>query len=1038
MKFFTIPALLASALLSALVVIPFLPAAKDRPTYFVLEAEVRSSVASYLQVYFDSGTGYEEAESYRVPLARSDTAELYRLPLPRGTLQALRLDPGEREGVVTIESLRVVMPYGRGRTLPLSELKPVQQIETVREKQGHVEIVTSPGANDPQLQLTLAPPLVLQTTKWDRLSGFWTRVGGMFAIMGLLLFALDRAPRLQAWFVARARSLATRPRRGIGIVAAIAVVASTYPVVFLGKSHVSPNLGTPLLYEAFPTLPGYTASETTDVKGSDIGAIMWSHVPLSMMQHRALAQGELPLWNRYNSGGTPLLGQGQSMLGDPVHLFVILANGASWAWDLKYLIAKWLFAAGLGLVVLAVLEPGGKRLIHEGQRGSFVAPNVLLSALLVSAVAPFIGFFLFRVNHPAFFSLCYAPWPLYCWLRVSAAENRRATGAWVGGLLVANFAVMNSGTTKEAYMLLVTMNFAGAVTLLASAAPWRAKLVKLALLAWAGALFVLLTIPIWSTFLHSLKNAYTGYNSASAFQIQPSLLLGLFDEIFYRPLTPGERVFGPSLNFLLLLGVLYFLVTLRTHLANRTVIALAAASLLPLSLAFGLVPPTWIMRVPFLGNIAHIDNTFSCALIVLWSVLAGVGFARAVERLRSPEGRGDLVIAGLLLFALVFGWIAFRQVAHRPIYGPSFTVNPPGESLATSRFLWRYLASLLFGVLLISFAARRASVRGALTPALALSLACGALLLCWRHGQHAMSVGFETHTFRPTARAPFHAESAAVEFVRARQAQEPSRGHGLHSTFFPGWTGVYELESIHGPDALVNPFLRAMMGILPGAERIWDWRIHLTPENVAAARPYFDALNIRFYFDLQRGRNVLGNTLALRKAADLDVYESTTAWPRAFFTDRVLPYEGVADFVRSIGAGDGRPFAAVQRGDLTAASPLGKMSADLATRTVTPATNYHLTENTTSFTIQASGPGVLVLNEVFWPGDARAFVDGRKTSILRLNQAFMGVMIDRPGEHRVEFRYLPKNFPRNLQICAVAAALLALSAYFVMRKPRTP
>ena len=73
-------------------------------------------------------------------------------------------------------------------------------------------------------------------------------------------------------------------------------------------------------------------------------------MPYSAVEHRAIVvDGEWPLWNRFNSSGVTLLGQGQSMLGDPLHFIVILADGASWAWDLKFLVAKALFAAGLGL-----------------------------------------------------------------------------------------------------------------------------------------------------------------------------------------------------------------------------------------------------------------------------------------------------------------------------------------------------------------------------------------------------------------------------------------------------------------------------------------------------------------------------------------------------------------------------------------------------------------------------------------------------------------------------------------------------------------
>ena len=31
-----------------------------------------------------------------------------------------------------------------------------------------------------------------------------------------------------------------------------------------------------------------------DVKGADVGAMMWAHLPYSVVQHRALAGGELP------------------------------------------------------------------------------------------------------------------------------------------------------------------------------------------------------------------------------------------------------------------------------------------------------------------------------------------------------------------------------------------------------------------------------------------------------------------------------------------------------------------------------------------------------------------------------------------------------------------------------------------------------------------------------------------------------------------------------------------------------------------------
>lgn len=1048
MKFFTLPALLAAALLSAVVVVPFLPAAKSQSALFALEARMTSTAPGQVMLYYDNGTGYSESAVARVHLSAAPPAAaptLVRLPLPPGTYRSFRFDPIDRDATVTLSSVRIVGQGGRLiRDLAFRDLKPAQQIQSVRERDGRLELVVAPGTNDPQLAIDFAPPLVVAANVADLTHGFFARALAVFLALGAVLFALDRAPRARSRFATFAATLATRPGRAVALIAALAVIASAYPVVFLGKSYVSPNLGTILLYDAYPTLPGYSSGETTDVKGSDIGAVMWQHVPFSMLQHRALAQGELPLWNRYNAAGVPLLAQGQSMFGDPLHLFVILANGASWAWDLKYLVAKWLFATALGLLVLRLTSSPAPGLPSpDSPPSSVLRPpsSALAASLLTALIAPFVGFFLYRINHPAFFSLCYAPWALYCWVRVTQSTSRRSTALWSAGLIVANLALMNSGTAKEAYMLLLCLNLSGAAVLLSSAAPLRDRLVKLAALAWTGLIFVLLTAPIWATFLTTLKNAYTGYNASSAFQIQPALLLGAFDELFYRPLMAEARTFNPSVNFAVLLGLLYFLATLRHHFANRAALALAVTSLLPLSLAFGLIPWAVIVKIPFLSNIAHLDNTFTCVLIVLWCVLAGVGFAAAARRLGTAEARGDLTAVGLLLFALVFVWIGFRQAVHRSIYGTgqTFTALKDAEVIPVSPFVWGELAALLAVAVLLAVVVHRTLSRRTLTAAAALLLALCATVLLWRTALHATAVGFDSYTARPTDRVNFHAKSPSMEFLRAAQKSEPSRGFGLHGNFFPGWTAAYGLETIHGPDALVNPFMRELVtGFIanPAIERWWDWRVYVDVANVGVARPLFDALNVRYYLDLQSDQGVLGQSLKLVKTSDLDIYESPTAWPRAFFTDRLDAYDRADEFIQKIRAGDGRPFAAAQRSELAAQPALVSIPRGLADRTVTPATSYQLTENTTSFTVRASSAGLIVLNEVYWPGDFRVEVNGQKKSVLRLNHTFKGVAVDGPGDYRISFRYVPKNWPRNLALCATGAVLLLLSLALALRPAR--
>jgi len=1038
MKFFTVTALLAAALLSAGLAVPFLPAAKLQSNAFKLEARIKSDVSGRFQIFYDDGSGPREELSGTAQLTGSNETTTHILPLAPGRYHSLRLDPLDRPGRVVIESLRVISQSGdQLADLPLRDFKPVQQVQALTNQGASaIEIAIANGNDDPQLTLALAPALVITSSWLHVVRDALPLVLPFFAAFALGLFTLDRTPRFRAAFGARWRQLGTRPQRAIGAAALLAVIVSAYPVVFLGKSHVSPNLGTTLLYDNFPTLPGYNSGEVVDVKLSDVGAVMWQHVPFSMIQHRALMGGELPLWNRYNAAGVPLLAQGQSMAGDPLHLLVVLANGAAWAWDLKYLIAKWLFATGLGLTVLTLTTPryDRERGVEAKPAGAASRPpGTLTAALAVAISAPFVGFFLYRINHPAFFSLCYAPWPLYCLTRIANSTTRKSVAWWVAGLMIANLALMNSGTVKEAYMLLLCVNFSGACVLLATAAPWRERLGKVAAVAWGGVLFGLITLPIWATFLHTLKSSYTGYNTASAFQIQPTLLLGAFDEIFYRPLMAQDRVFSPSLNFVLLLGVLYFLATLRTQFANRAVTALAASSLVPLSLAFGLIPPHWIVTLPFLSNIAHLDNTFSCVLIVLWSVIAGVGFATAARRLGSAEGRNDLIIAGLLLGALVFGWIAFRQAAHRPIFGPIFTVHAPDQVLPITPFIWNYLAVLLIAACALAVITRGALRTRVCSPARGFLLTLCLFALLWRHGLHASTVGFESFTARPTLRVDFHARSGAMEFARTAHAREPGRGFGLLGNFFPGWTGVYGLETVHGPDALVNPWLRELAGV-SGVERLWDWRLYVEAGTLAKAQPFLDALNVRFYFDLLTKDPALAQSLTFVKGADLDVYESPTAWPRAFFTNRVETYAAPADLVGMFRAAVGSPFAGFQQSDATAMAAVARLPKAAATKTATPATGYRLKENSTSFRVRAEGPGVIVLTESYWPGDFRAEVNGRTQPVLRANHAFRGVLVDQAGDYDVTIRYVPAHFPRAMALSLAGVGLLGLSLFFAGRR----
>src|SRR5690606_22135369 len=78
--------------------------------------------------------------------------------------------------------------------------------------------------------------------------------------------------------------------------------------------------------------------------------------------------------------------------------------------------------------------------------------------------------------------------------------------------------------------------------------------------------------------------------------------------------------------------------------------------------------------------------------------------------------------------------------------------------------------------------------------------------------------------------------------------------------------------------------------------------------------------------------------------------------------------------------------------------------------TIRPARGYHLSVNRTSFTVDATGPGVAALSEAFVDLDFIATLNGTRVPYVRLNHAFKGVVVPAAGEWEVAFEYRPASW----------------------------
>lgn len=791
------------------------------------------------------------------------------------------------------------------------------------------------------------------------------------------------------------------PRRAILAVAVISVLVSCYPVVFFGRSFVSAN-AVPMLYPRIPSLPGHDETETENFKGSDAGAIMWHDVPNSFIQSRALFRdGELPLWNRYNSCGLTLLGQGQSMFGDPLHMLPVLAAGEAWVWDLKFLLAKVLFCFGLGLAVYA-------------------SSRHLPTALLLAFSSGFIGFFAHRFNHPAFFSVCYAPWLLACWLEITRAATLRSAVGWIAGLLLASWAELNSGTAKEAYMLLLSLHGCGFLVFLLTPTAFRIR--KLVHLGIGGVALLLIATPVWLTFFEALQKAYVPYKEAAhAYQIQPGLLIGLFDDIFYRAFNPNWFVTNPSANFLVLLGCLLALVYLRLLIRDRVFVAIAVGALGSTSLVFGLIPPGVIERIPMVKNIWHIDNTFSCVLLIELFVLAGFGLSYFVQRCARRRWKLDYAFLVLALLILVGVWFGFTHASQRI---PNDFALP--EQAAGNAFFYLYALSLFAALLALPWLVRALVCRSPFRRgAIPLALLC---LLClhWRHGfqLHTGNRQVDDFVVNPPPRIDFSEPSPAIDFIQKQSGV--FRTVGVGSVLFPGVNGIFGLESIYGPDPLSNPYYHELL-TAAGVRQEWSWRWIVERAN-PKPRPLYNLLNVRYFLDVPPR---LRPDPLERPPFDLDVSQNEGEWPRAFFVGALQSYDRLEQFLELLQQADSHPFAAAQSGD--ARVPGVDPTAQSAT---VPAHDYRLTNNTTTFTVDAPASGVAVLTEAYVPGDLRVTLNGAPVEYFRVNHAFRGVRIPAAGKDVVSYSYWPRHFTLSLAMAAIGSLILIAWLITTFRRPR--
>jgi hypothetical protein len=732
--------------------------------------------------------------------------------------------------------------------------------------------------------------------------------------------------------------------------------------------------------------------------------MLWA-VPAGFIESRSLLeQGELPLWNRYSRAGDTLIGQAVSMFGDPLHLIVILGHGSAGAWDVKFLVAKFLFCLGFGLLILRLL----------GSR-----PLSLVYAML----AAYCGAFFYINNHPAFFLFCYAPWILLSALGLLDLTSQRHI-RWGLVWLLANCACFNGGHVEVAITLIGGLNLAAVaygLTLCRGIADSARVLGRM----FVGTLlFCGLTAPMWMSFFVSLPSSFTIHSEILVRQLPLKCLPGVFDDLFNLLFRPDDSVpaLAPGSSLLVLTGCILTVLRWRQLKGESFFWINTSAILLWGGCIFGWVPAAILKAIPLLNRVNHTDTDFSYLLVIHLTIQSAYGFRCLAREVDFRQVAGDF-----LWIVLVFGGMMLAYccgTAHQPIPWNYFLCAGAGAVGAPLLFMFlksRYSKIPMLGwtgIIILGFAAH-----------FRFGLYCfgndGLLLIS---GPRAVlnAPSRLIDRIKADKSGPFRVAGFPMRMTDPPWEDEfsPLQTAGLYWNFFGDYSAVYGVEDIRSCAPLSNGELINFIHKFPGIYFGRGWMVAVT--DPAAAQPVLNLLNVKYLLTSPRIGLPDGLDFRLTNLREFGLIENPEVWPRAFFSDKVVCISSNEEFVSALLKNGKQPWIALTREEIEKQPGLRKLE-ETKTATVSPATNYQLLPNSTAFDVHAASAGLVCLTEG-QANDFTATANHEIKEVLTVNRAFKGVYLDKPGDYHIEFTYRPRHWRLACALFWISVASVAVLA----------
>jgi hypothetical protein len=248
------------------------------------------------------------------------------------------------------------------------------------------------------------------------------------------------------------------------------------------------------------------------------------------------------------------------------------------------------------------------------------------------------------------------------------------------------------------------------------------------------------------------------------------------------------------------------------------------------------------------------------------------------------------------------------------------------------------------------------------------------------------------------------------------------------------YSAVYEIEDIRSCAPLSNGEFINLVRDFPGMELSEEWKIKVI--NLAQAQPLLNLLNVRYLLtwpDVVTRENL---DFQIADRSDFGVVENPEAWPRAFFENQIVSVDSNEKFIKKLSENGRQPFIALTGEEIKKQHGIQQLETTNHAA-ISPATDYHLSVNSTEFDVHAPTAGVVCLTE----GQAKDFTataNNESKPILTVNRAFKGIYLDKPGDYHVKFTYRPRHWRLSCTFFLISiSAVLALATADFIRRRRT-